>query len=122
MKSLRLLGMLTLIGLSFASCKKEVVEPTLENKIIEIGSFDLKSDISKVIDHNVLDIKKIKSISVIIYDDLENRNSYSLESGGVYILNDKSITIARNNSEVFYNDGFDDLSVNRGIILIQLTE
>lgn len=111
MKTLILFMTITL----FLSCNKvEKIKTTTVN----IGSFDMKNEISKTIDLNEIDFEKVVSVQVIINDDLSDNNKFDLLTDGAWSLNSKSITISRENNDVFNNESFSSKSINRGLIVI----
>ena len=90
MKSLRLLGMLALIGLSFASCKKEVVEPIDDYKVYTglISQTNENTPTVQLIKNTIGNIQWSYSIDGEYIGTLENGFPYGktfvyIESGNV---------------------------------------
>ena len=112
-----------LMGMVFASCKKENTNPTPQVqsschiKTIPIGTWNMETTSNISVEHGVADFKKITSIDVVIYSDFPT--AYPLSIGGAYQLTQTNIDLQRfDDSDFNNNQYFTNETINRGIITI----
>lgn len=102
---------------------------TLSKKIIEIGAWNMDATDQVFVNHGLADFTKVRSVTVLILNDAGSGsvpiNGISsggvLDGGGVEAVNSVNVALRRVSGGFF--DGtpvYDDPSINRGFITIEL--
>lgn len=98
----------------------------VHRKIVDIGVWDMDTDITATVLHGLADYKKIRSIQVIIREDSDvlrfplNRahTGTGAVSGGVENISTVNIILHRIPSGFFDSANFNDVVMNRGYVII----
>ena len=95
-----------------------VPQVELKSKVIEIGDWDMDSDLTNTIEH--LLGKVIRSVTVIIRkdDDITYYDLLSKDANAFTSLNESYINLARSPGGFFDSTDFDSTSFNRGWVTI----
>jgi hypothetical protein len=97
----------------------------LKQKIVNIGDWNMDSNVTVFVTHTISDYKKIRNVSITIRNDsdsiyynLNNYNSNGSMSGGVSSIDSTQIILSRTTGSIFDDPIFDSTSYNRGWLLI----
>jgi hypothetical protein len=100
--------------------------PFLKIDVIEIGDWNMDATASVSVAHGIGAAEKIRSVSVVIRNDIEGGLRYNLSwmdfgsavQGAVELFDDTSVQLSRLSAGSFDNTNFDSTSYNRGWITI----
>lgn len=116
-------------GFQYISALKTLL--ATKTKIIPIGAWNMNASNSKSVAHGIANLDKIRSVSVMIHDDLGNNyfdlfnydNGAGNVSGGITTINSTVIGLICTAGGHFNTDtAFDDGVVNRGYVTIRYVE
>lgn len=110
------------VSVAMLSCEKEEIAPVHEHDtvdlIYEIGPWNMDQDINTSVVH-VLDVAKVKSLSVIILNDDGIAVDFMSLGGGAVSVDSVSIWVGRLPGSPFDDETFDDATQNRGFITVK---
>jgi hypothetical protein len=89
------------------------------SKIVNIGSWNMDTDATLIVNHGVVDYTKIRSIDILIYNDAGTPKVFPLYAGGDYFMDDTAITLSRTPSGAFDDPDFSSTGTQRGYISIK---
>ena len=95
---------------------------SLISKVIPIGPWNMDATPFVLINHELTDYTRIRSISAMVVNDAGNAILPLFESGGVTSINATQAQITRDNGGTFDSVNFDSTSFNRGWLTITYVE
>lgn len=94
----------------------------VHTKIVDIGDWNMDSDITTTVAHGMADYKNIRAVFATIRRDDDARNYDLLAAGSPTYWDATDITLQRGTAGVFDSTDFDSTSFNRGWITIQYVD
>ena len=119
----------TNVFVNYANSTPNIIEQgsfaSLQTKVIQIGVWDMNATATLNVAHGLPDFEKIRSVSVLIYDDTSTiYTDISLPDNtgtpsGYYSLGSTDISLYRQTGGTYDSVLYDDAVMNRGYITIQ---
>src|SRR5690606_22886004 len=91
--------------------------------VVNIGDWNIDSDISKAVAHGLPDYKKIRSISITIRDDsdttyVQDNGYYAAQSRPLFVISTDATNITLSGTIALQTTDFDSTGYNRGFLTI----